>query len=89
MALFTAHGVVRQLTADRRERWRRLADAAAKQSLTGSPTRIAEPLTVSAMAAIVPADSLAILCAQGGESFARLVRDHRPQTILMACGAGR
>jgi len=84
--LFTAHGVVRNLTADRRERWRRLADAAAKQSLTGSPTRIAEPLTVPAMAAIVPPDSLAILCAQGGDSFARLVRAHRPRTILMACG---
>jgi 16S rRNA (uracil1498-N3)-methyltransferase len=84
--LFTARGVVHTLTADRRERWRRLADAAAKQSLTGTPTRIAEPLTVSAMAAIVPPDSLAILCAQGGDSFARLVRDHRPRTILMACG---
>ena len=84
--LLTARGVVRHLTADRRERWRRLADAAAKQSLTGTPTRIGEPLTVSAMAAIVPPDSLAILCAQGGDSFARTVRDHRPRTILMACG---
>jgi 16S rRNA (uracil1498-N3)-methyltransferase len=84
--LLTVRGVVRNLTTDRRERWRRLADAAAKQSLTGSPTRIAEPLTVPTMATIVPADSLAILCGQGGDSFARIVRDHRPQTILMACG---
>jgi 16S rRNA (uracil1498-N3)-methyltransferase len=84
--LLTARGVVRSLTPDRRDRWRRLADAATKQSLTDSPTRIAEPLTVSAMAAIVPPASLAILCAQGGDSFARIVRDRRPQTILMACG---
>jgi 16S rRNA (uracil1498-N3)-methyltransferase len=83
--LITTRGVVSPST-DRRERWLRLADAAAKQSLTTAPMQIFEPLTIAAMAAIVPPDSLAILCAQGGEPLARIVRERRPQTILMACG---
>jgi len=84
--LITARSVVRGPSLDRRERWQRLADAAAKQSLSATPISILEPLTIESMAAIVPRDSLAILCAQGAEPLARLVREHHPRTILMACG---
>ncbi|MGH8335815.1 MAG: RsmE family RNA methyltransferase, partial [Gammaproteobacteria bacterium] len=84
--LITARCVVQSPSVDRRERWQRLADSAAKQSLSVSPIRIAEPLTVASMAAIVAPDWLAILCAQGGESLARIVRERRPPTILIACG---
>jgi 16S rRNA (uracil1498-N3)-methyltransferase len=84
--LITARGVVRSLSADRRDRWRRLAGAAAKQSMSSAGTRIAEPLTVAAMLAIVLPDWLAILCAQDGDPFARIVRERRPRTIIIACG---
>jgi 16S rRNA (uracil1498-N3)-methyltransferase len=84
--LITARSVVHGPSPDRRERWQRLAEAAVKQSLSAAPMRILEPLTVASMAAIVRPDWLAILCAQGGEPLARLVRERRPRTILMACG---
>jgi 16S rRNA (uracil1498-N3)-methyltransferase len=84
--LIAARSVVHGPSLDRRERWQRLADAAAKQSLSAAPLSILEPLTVASMAAIVPPDWLAILCAQGGEPLARLVRERRSRTILLACG---
>ena len=84
--LITARSVVHGPSLNRRERWQRLADAAAKQSLSAAPISILEPLTVASMAAIVEPDWLAILCAQGGEPLARLVRERRPRTTLMACG---
>ena len=84
--LVTARGMVHSPSLERRERWQRLAGAAAKQSLTRTLTKIAEPLTTAAMAAIVPADWLAILCAQGGGPLARIVRERRSRTILIACG---
>jgi 16S rRNA (uracil1498-N3)-methyltransferase len=84
--LITARSVLHSPSIDRRERWQRLADAASKQSLSAAPMRIIEPLTVAAMTSIVPADWLAILCAQGGEPLARIVRERRPSTILIACG---
>ncbi|HUN56791.1 MAG TPA: RsmE family RNA methyltransferase [Candidatus Binataceae bacterium] len=84
--LITARCVVQSPSIDRRQRWQRLADAAAKQSLSTTLTRIAEPLSVASMAAIVQPDWLAILCAQGGEPLARLVRERSSSAILIACG---
>jgi 16S rRNA (uracil1498-N3)-methyltransferase len=84
--LITARSVVHGPSPDRRERWQRLAEAAVKQSLNAAPIRILEPLTVASMAAIVRPDWLDILCAEGGEPLARLVREHRPRTILVVCG---
>jgi 16S rRNA (uracil1498-N3)-methyltransferase len=84
--LITARSVVRSPSNDRRERWRRLADAAAKQSLSAAPMQIWEPRTVISMTSIVPPDCLTILCAQGGEPLARVVRRRHASTILIACG---
>lgn len=84
--LITARTVVRSASAERLERWRRLADAAVKQSRGSAPMAIAPPLTAAAMTAIVPQETLAILCAQDGEPFARILRDRRPRSMLIACG---
>jgi 16S rRNA (uracil1498-N3)-methyltransferase len=85
--LETMRGVVRGPSAERRERWVRLAEAAAKQCLGNGSMTIAAPLTVAAMTAIVPAGALAILCAQGGAPLGRIVRErHHLLSILIACG---
>jgi 16S rRNA (uracil1498-N3)-methyltransferase len=83
--LETSRGLVRGPSADRRQRWSRLAEAAAKQSLGGS-MMIAAPMTVAAMTAIVPAGTLAILCAQGGAPLGRIVRERHAPVVLVACG---
>jgi len=84
--LLTARAVVRSASAERLERWRRLADAAIKQSLGAAPMTIVAPLAVEAMTAIVPDEMLAILCAQDGEPLGRILRDRRPPGMLIACG---
>ncbi|MGA2409087.1 MAG: RsmE family RNA methyltransferase [Candidatus Binataceae bacterium] len=84
--LITARGVVRSSSADRLERWGRLAGAAIKQSRTAVPMVIAPPLTVAAMAAIVPIETVAILCAQDGEPLARILRERQPRSMVIACG---
>jgi 16S rRNA (uracil1498-N3)-methyltransferase len=84
--LETAHGVVQHVSTERRERWHRLAAAAAKQSLNATLMTIAAPSTVAAMTAIVPSDALAILCAEGGKPLSRILREHRAPAILIACG---
>lgn len=84
--LETTRGVVRGPSADRHERWVRLATAATKQSLGAGSMTIAAPLTVAAMTAIVPAGALAILCAQGGAALGRIVRERQPPAVVIACG---
>jgi 16S rRNA (uracil1498-N3)-methyltransferase len=84
--LETARGVVRGPSEDRRERWVRLAEAAAKQSFGSGPMKIAAPLTVAAMTAIVPAGALAVLCTQGGAPLGRIVREPYAPALVIACG---
>jgi 16S rRNA (uracil1498-N3)-methyltransferase len=84
--LETARGLVHGPSAERRERWARLAEAAGKQSLSFGSMTIRAPLTVAAMTAIVPASTLAILCAQGNAPLGRIVRERHSPAILIACG---
>jgi len=79
-------GVVRSPGLERVARWRRLALAATKQSLSRTAMEIRPSLTVAEVAREVPKETLAVYCTQGAEPLSALVRRMRPNAILIACG---
>jgi 16S rRNA (uracil1498-N3)-methyltransferase len=81
-----ARAVVRNPGLERVARWRRLALAATKQSLSHVPMEVRPPLTVAEAAREVPKETLAVLCTEGAEPLAAIVRRIRPQALLLACG---
>ncbi len=81
-----ARSVVRDPGATRIDRWRRLAIAAAKQSLSAHPMEISAPATVAAIAAAMAKDTFAVSCAIGAEPLGATLRQIRPRAILIACG---
>ena len=84
--LICARAVVRDPGVERLARWRRLALAAAKQSLAPRTVELCAPRTVAEMAAAIPSATLALLCAEGGAALGAAIRRARPRAILIACG---
>ena len=84
--LACARAVVRNPGIERIARWRRLALAATKQSLSNYAMEIRPPLTVAEAAREVPKETLAVFCTEGGEPLSAVVRRMRPRAILIACG---
>ncbi|HVC44642.1 MAG TPA: RsmE family RNA methyltransferase [Candidatus Binataceae bacterium] len=84
--LICARAVVRDPGAERLARWRRLALAAAKQSLAPRTVELGAPRTVAVMAAALPPDTLALVCAEGGAALGTAIRRAGPRAILIACG---
>jgi len=84
--LVCERSVVHAPGAERLARWRRLALAAAKQSLASRAIELRPPLGVADMARNVPKECLAVLCAPGAEPLAALIRRLRPRAIILACG---
>jgi len=79
--------VVREPGAERIIRWRRLATAAAKQSLAARVIEIRPPLTVADLVRTIPKDALAIMCAPGARPLTTVIRrTPRPRAIVIACG---
>jgi len=81
-----ARAVVRNPGIERLMRWRRLALAATKQSLSSYAMEIRPPLTVAEAAREVPKETLAVFCTEGGEPLSAVVRRMRPRALLIACG---
>jgi 16S rRNA (uracil1498-N3)-methyltransferase len=81
-----ARAVVRNPGLERVARWRRLALAATKQSLSRKAMEIRPPLTVAEAAGEVPKETLAVFCTEGAEPLSALVRRMRPHAMLIACG---
>lgn len=84
--LLSQRSVARGSGAERISRWRRLAIAAAKQSLAPHPMEIRAPVGVADLVANVPKEALAVLCAPDGEPLGGLIRRERPRAIILACG---
>jgi 16S rRNA (uracil1498-N3)-methyltransferase len=78
--------VVREPGPDRIERWRRLATAAAKQSLAPLRMSIRAPLSVAALVEQVPKETFALVCLPQGAALGALLRDTRPGALLLVCG---
>jgi len=84
--IVSAHAVVRTPGAERILRWRRLAIAAAKQSHSPGPMEVLQPMNFGDLIRAVPKDTLAIICAPGGEPLGDAIRRLEPRTILIAVG---
>jgi 16S rRNA (uracil1498-N3)-methyltransferase len=83
--------VVRAPGAERIGRWRRLALAAAKQSLARAPLRIHDPLPFADLIGGAAKDRLAMgalkmICTMGAEPVASVIRRERPHALVIACG---
>ncbi len=84
--LLTARGLVRAPGAERLARWRRLASAAAKQSLAPQPMTVHAPIEFIHLIRAVPADTLAIICGEGARRLGDILTEAAPQAALLACG---
>lgn len=81
-----ARSVMKNPGMERVTRWRRLAEAAAKQSLAPQIMEIRAPISVAAMAQNVPKETLAVVCTAGAEALGLVLRRSRPRAIILACG---
>jgi 16S rRNA (uracil1498-N3)-methyltransferase len=84
--LACARSVVRDPGSSRIERWRRLARAAAKQSLGRLPMEIEPPATVAAAVAAMAKDTFAVACEAGAAPLGALLRRRKPRALVLACG---
>jgi 16S rRNA (uracil1498-N3)-methyltransferase len=94
--MLCARSVVRAPGAERIERWRRLALAAAKQSLAPVAMELHRPVNFADLIDGLATDTLAgggpeaaplkMICAMGAESIATVVRRLKPRAIVVACG---
>ena len=84
--LACARSVVRDPGLSRIERWRRLANAAVKQSLRKPPMEIEAPATVAATVAAMAKDTFAVTCEAGAAPLGALIRSRKPHALLIACG---
>jgi 16S rRNA (uracil1498-N3)-methyltransferase len=91
VTLICARSVAHEPGAQRLERWRRIATAAAKQSFAPHRMALRGPIMVAELVRIVPSETLAVVCEAdapllGAVLRAALVRETRPRAILLACG---
>jgi 16S rRNA (uracil1498-N3)-methyltransferase len=72
--LICTRSIIREPGSGRQQRWRRIALAAAKQSLRSRTMEIHDPLDVDAMVASVPKAALAVTCMAGAEPLSVVIR---------------
>jgi 16S rRNA (uracil1498-N3)-methyltransferase len=72
--LICARSVVGEPSPVRQERWRRISQAATKQSLRSDTMEIRGPIDVSAIAAKLSKTTLAVTCVPGAEPLAAVIR---------------
>ncbi len=81
-----ARGVVRSPGGERIARWRRLAQAATKQSLAPARMEVRNPLSFADLVKAAPRDTLRVLCTPGGEPLGALARRLRSRSMTLAVG---
>jgi len=81
-----ARGVVRSPGGERIARWRRLVEAATKQSLVPAKMEIRNPLSFADLVKTAPRDTLRVLCTPGGEPLGALARRAKPRSIMLVVG---
>ncbi len=84
--VLSARSVARVSGRERVERWRRVAVAAAKQSLATRPMTVREPANFGRLIESAPRDTLAVVCSIGAPPLGPLIRKMRPSAVLLACG---
>lgn len=81
-----ARGVVRAPGEERLARWRRLAAAATKQSLSPTRMQVRNPVSFADLVESVPEDTLAVICTPRGAALAPVVRHSTARRVLVATG---
>ncbi len=81
-----ARGVVREAGAERLARWRRLATAAAKQSLAPRTLEVRAPLAMEDLIRRGGGGRLCVLLRPGARPLGALLREAGPCTLLLLCG---
>ncbi|HVB83044.1 MAG TPA: RsmE family RNA methyltransferase [Candidatus Binataceae bacterium] len=81
-----ARGVVREVGGERLARWRRLATAAAKQSLAPRTTEVLAPLTLGDLIRRGDGGRLCVVLSAGAPPLGPIVRAARERAILLLCG---
>ncbi len=94
--MLCARSIVRAPGAERIGRWRRLATAAAKQSLAPATLEVHAPMQFADLIGPLAKDRLAgdaafgpelkLICTMGAEPIASVVRGIKPRGITIACG---
>jgi 16S rRNA (uracil1498-N3)-methyltransferase len=84
--LICARGLVRSPGAERIARWSRLALSAAKQSQSPVVMEVRAPVGIDDLIRSVRPGTLAVICTQGGEPLAEVIRRVHPRAILIAVG---
>lgn len=84
--VLSARGVVREVGGERLARWRRLATAAAKQSLAPRATEIAAPLTLEDLIRRLNGGRLCVVLSAGAPPLGAILREARQRSILLLCG---
>jgi len=84
--LACVRSVARNPGSERIVRWRRLAAAAAKQSLAAQVMEIRAPISVAAMTQNVPKETLGVVCTAGAEPLGLVLRRIRPRAIIVTGG---
>jgi 16S rRNA (uracil1498-N3)-methyltransferase len=85
LPLICSRCVPNRVGTERLERWRRVALAAAKQSLAPRMD-IRPPIALTEMIRERSEQAVAIFCAPNGDALAKIVRDEQASEILMTCG---
>lgn len=84
--VLSARGVVREVGDERLARWRRLATAAAKQSLAPRATEVIAPLTLEDLIRQADGGRLCVVLSAHAPPLGAILREARPREILLLCG---
>jgi 16S rRNA (uracil1498-N3)-methyltransferase len=84
--VLTARGVVREVGGERLARWRRLATAAAKQSLAPRATEVIAPLGLEDLIRRADGGRLCVVLSAGAPPLGAILREARPRALLLLCG---
>jgi len=86
LPLMCARGQIRNPGVERVARWRRLALAAAKQSLAPRPMEVAAPVTFEDAIAAATRGRLGIICSPGAPALAPILGETRARDLIILCG---
>ena len=84
--VLSARGVVREVGGERLARWRRLATAAAKQSLAPRATEVIAPLKLADLIRRPDGGRLCVVLNAGAPPLGAILREARPRAMLLLCG---
>jgi 16S rRNA (uracil1498-N3)-methyltransferase len=84
--VLSARGVVREVGSERLARWRRLATAAAKQSLAPRTTEVIAPLELKDLIGRADGGRLCVVLSAGAPPLGAVLRETGVRAMLLLCG---